>query len=99
MQKVMTKYEEHHLLKHIVKRFSRDETIVLLNKKLKDAQFYNGVLKSELEELKHKLANPPKHVITNREYKQQVDELIYQLQAFNCPIPSKYQHLITDLTQ
>ncbi len=48
----LTKKESIEFTKLVVKKYSLDETICLLNRQLKEANVEIGVLKSELSELK-----------------------------------------------
>jgi F0F1-type ATP synthase membrane subunit b/b' len=47
-------YTERTLLK-LRRKYSKDETIAALNKKISEIEFENGVLKSEIDELQYKL--------------------------------------------
>lgn len=99
-KKIMTPYEEHHMVRLLVNKFSRDETIVALNEKLKKVEFENGVLKSEIAEMKDKMKvkHPygkkddkiKQHEETIRSLQQECRDLKYQLTASGVPIPKKY---------
>ena len=52
-------FEDHILLK-IKREYSKDESFALVLKKLSEAQIENGILKSELSELKDKMKKPAK---------------------------------------
>jgi uncharacterized membrane protein YcjF (UPF0283 family) len=101
MNKIMTKYEHHQMMKWLVDKFSKDEAVGLLNKKITEIQFENGVLKSELATLEHELneikelrKSIKKDIVhhENKELKRQICELLYHMEACGCPIPSLYKN-------
>ena len=89
--------QENALVKLIVQKYSRDEAIVALNEKIKALSFENGVMKSELSELKDKKGNNQAQVklsekkIIIRELNSKILDLEHQLIANNIPIPKKYK--------
>lgn len=99
-KKIMTPYEEHNMIKILVNKFSRDETVVALNTKMKKLEFELGVLKSDYAELQSKSKLKSSHIAKDNKIKEQKDEirklieqcrdLKYQLTANNIPIPKKY---------
>jgi len=96
----MTKTEHYFMMKWIIKKFSRDESICILNRVIKECQFENGVLKSEISELKDNIKKPINSEFKNNNYKntiknleQKCRDLEYQLIANNVPLPKKYQDL------
>jgi len=95
--KVLTRYEEHHMIKYLIKKYSRDETIVMLNEKIKAIEFENGTLKSDIAELKALIKNKALQ-IANQPIRKEVDflkqkcrDLEWQLLSNNIPLPKKYQ--------
>lgn len=99
-KKVMTSYEEHNMIKMLVNKFSRDETIVALNTKMKKLEFEFGVIKSDYAELEAKSKVKSSSVAKDNKIKEQKDEirklieqcrdLKYQLTTNNIPIPKKH---------
>lgn len=93
---VITHWEESQMIKRLVEKYSRDETIVALNSKVKEVELQNGMLKSanaELEfKLKQKLDNSNKNQLKRKikEVEQKVRDLEWQLVANNVPLPKNY---------
>lgn len=50
--RVMNKFEEVQFLKMAINNFSRDETIIMLNKRIKAIETENGILRTEIAEMK-----------------------------------------------
>lgn len=94
---VMTKTENYHFFRMLVNKFDKDETIVALNEMIKKQGLEIGMLKSELAEAKQKKDNKPE-IVNNRELKaknkqlrEDIHELKYQLSCHNIPIPKRLQ--------
>jgi chromosome segregation ATPase len=71
-------YEDNTLIR-LRRQYSKDETVAALNKKLSEADYKNGELQSELDEVKHlleesndflKLSNKE-----NKKLKKKIDEV------------------------
>ena len=95
-KQIITHWEESQMIKRLVEKYSRDETIVALNSRIKEVELENGILKStnaELEfKLKQKIDNSNKNKLKNKikESEQKVRDLEWQLVANNVPLPKKY---------
>lgn len=50
--RVMNKFEEVQFLKMAINKFSRDETIIMLNKRIKAIETENGILRTQIAEMK-----------------------------------------------
>lgn len=48
----MNKFEEVQFLKMAINKFSRDETIIMLNKRIKAIETENGILRTQIAEMK-----------------------------------------------
>ena len=94
--------QERFFIKQIVSKYSTEESIVALNRVIKQLEFDKGVLKSELSELSDKYnkikielkeLNTPffrsRQII--KELKSKLRDLEHQLKANNIPLPKKYQ--------
>ena len=95
-KQIITHWEESQMIKRLVEKYSRDETIVALNSRIKEVELENGILKStnaELEfKLKEKQDNSHKNQLKNKikSVEQKVRDLEWQLVANNVPLPKKY---------
>jgi len=95
-KQIITHWEESQMIKRLVEKYSRDETIVALNSRIKEVELENGVLKSEIAELNYKIKNKANQMskqINRQELinlEQKVRDLEWQLEANNVPLPKKY---------
>jgi len=62
MERNKKTYEDHVLLK-LRRKYSKDETVAALNKKVSDLEIEKGMLIDEIEELKEKVENQKKTLI------------------------------------
>ena len=92
----ITHWEERQMIRRLVEKYSRDETIVALNSKLKALELENGMLKSELSEIKDTMKNKINQMAKqiNRqeliEIEQKCRDLEWQLMANNIQLNKKY---------
>ena len=98
------KNNEPYYIKKIVSRYSESEAILALNRRIKQLEFDNGVLKTENAELNHE--NTIKYKELKKQFnelqnkpiradlkmlKSKVLDLEHQLIANGIPLPKKYQ--------
>lgn len=93
---------DREVLLSLKRRYSKDETVALLNKRLAEVEFENGILKSELAELKHELHSAKESVIIEGTKTKKMwlkDDLIvqyeYQLKAANKKV-KEYQKKLNE---
>lgn len=93
-KRILTLYEEHRFLEYVVKKYSRDETILALKRKLSEMSVENNSLKQQLESSKKK-TNSNLQQITERQRLEigKIYEMLFELQyvimANNVPCPKR----------
>lgn len=83
---------ETEVLLHLKREYSKDETVALLNKKIKELEYENGVLKSEKAELifikdNIKLSQEEKYKIRLDKTIKRFEDIIRELQK---PLNTEY---------